>query len=167
MSVLAMTAAQRAELEAAQRQSRNVRHWKRYQAVLLRADGMPVAVVAQPLGGSRVRVSQWARAWRAAGVAGVREGVHPGAARRLDGQGEQRLSELLTSAPQAAGYAATGWTVPLLQTELAKGDRHASQRTIRRALHRLGWVWKRPRFVLGRPDPAYQAQKGRARSKLA
>jgi hypothetical protein len=29
MSVLVMTAEQRAELEAAQRQSKNVRHWKR------------------------------------------------------------------------------------------------------------------------------------------
>jgi transposase len=164
--MVAMTAEQRAELETAQRQSQNVRPWKRYQAVLLRADGMPVAVVAQTLGCSRVSVSQWTRAWREAGVAGVREGVHPGAVRRLDALGEQRLSALLASDPQAAGYAATGWTVPLLQTELAKGG-HASGRTIRRTLHRLGWVWKRPRFVLGRPDPAYTAKKGRLQSKWA
>lgn len=167
MSRIAMTAEQRAEVETAQRQSRNVRHWKRYQAVVLRADGMPLAVVAQTLGCSRVSVSHWTRAWREAGVAGVREGVHPGAVRRLDAAGEQRLTGLLTSDPQAAGYAATGWTVPLLQTELAKGGWHASGRTIRRTLHRLGWVWKRPRFVLGRPDPAYQAKKGRSQSKSA
>ncbi len=167
MRVLAMTAEQRTELEMAQRQSRNVRHWKRYQAVLLRADGMPVATVAQTLGCSRVSVSNWTTAWREAGVGGVREGAHPGAVRRLDPHGEQRLTELLTSDPQAAGYAATGWTVPLLQTELAKGGWHASARTIRRALHRLGWVWKRPRFVLGRPDPAYLAKKGRSQSKSA
>jgi transposase len=165
MSRLAMTAEQRAAVETAQRQSRNVRHWKRYQAVLLRANGMPLAVVAQTLGCSRVSVSQWTRAWREAGAAGVREGVHPGAVRRLDAPGEQRLSELLTSDPQAAGYAATGWTVPLLRTELAKGGWHASGRTIRRTLHRLGWVWKRPRFVLGRPDPAYAAKKGQSQSK--
>ncbi len=167
MSVLAMTAAQRAEVETAQRQSRNVRHWKRYQAVLLRADGMPLAVVAQTLGCSRVSVSQWTKAWREAGVAGIREGVHSGAVRRLDAAGEQRLDELLRSDPQAAGYAATGWTVPLLHTELAKGGWHASGRTIRRTLHRLGWVWKRPRFVLGRPDPDYQRKKGRSHSKSA
>ena len=45
-----MTDEQRGELEAAQRQSRSVRHWKRYQAVLLRVEGTPVAVVAQTLG---------------------------------------------------------------------------------------------------------------------
>jgi hypothetical protein len=78
--------------------------------------------------------------------------VQPGAVRRLDATGEQRLSELLTSEPQTAGYAATGWAV-LLHTELAKGGWRASQPTIRRALHWLGCVWKRSRFVLGRPDP--------------
>ncbi len=74
MHVLAMTAAQRAELEAAQRQSQNVRHWKRYQAVLLRADGTPVAVVAQTLGCSQASVSNWTVAWRQAGVAASRRG---------------------------------------------------------------------------------------------
>lgn len=167
MSVLVMTAEQRAELETAQRQSRNVRHWKRYQAVLLRAEGTPVAVVARTLGCSRVSVSHWTTAWQEAGVAGVREGVHPGAVRRLDTAGEQRLAELVPSDPQAVGYAATGWTVALLQTELAKRGWHASQKTLRRTLHRLGWVWKRPRFVLGRPDPDYQAKKGRWQSKRA
>jgi transposase len=162
-----MTAAQRSEVETAQRQSQSVRHWRRYRAVLLRADGMPLAVVAQTLGCSRVRVSQWTTAWREAGVAGIREGVHPGAVRRLDAAGEHRLDALLRSDPQAAGYAATGWTVPLLQTQLAKGGWSASGRTIRRTLHRLGWVWKRPRFVLGRPDRDYQRQKGRSLSKWA
>jgi len=162
-----MTAAQRAELETAQRQSKHVRHWKRYQAVLLRGDGMPAAVVAQTLGCSRASVSNWTTAWRAAGVVGVREGGHPGAARRLDTAGEQRLLEVVTSDPQAAGYASTGWTVPLLRTELARGGWRASGRTIRRTLHRLGWVWKRPRLVLGRPDPGYQAKKGRWCSKSA
>jgi transposase len=167
MSVLAMTVEQRAELETAQRQSRNVRHWKRYQAVLLRAAGTCVAIVAQTLGCSQASVSNWTTAWREAGVAGVREGVHLGAVRRLDAAGEQRLAELLSSDPQAVGYAATGWTVPLLQTELATGGWRASARTIRRTLHRLGWVWKRPRFVLGRHDPAYAAKRGRSQSKLA
>ncbi len=90
--------------------------------------------------------------------------------RRLDAAGEQRLAELLGSDPQAAAYATTGWAVPLLHTELAKGGWRASERTIRRTLHRLGWVWKRPRFVLGWPDPAYAAKaakQGRSRSKSA
>jgi transposase len=150
---LAMTQEQRAEVEQAQRQSGNVRHWKRYQAVLLRAEGTPVAVVAQTLGCTQTSVSNWTTAWRRGGVAGVQEGVHRGADRRLDAAGEQHLEALLHTDPQTLGYAATGWTVALLQTELAKGGWQAGERTSRRTLHRLGWVWKRPRFVVGRPDP--------------
>src|SRR5437868_577542 len=140
MRRLAMTKEQRAEVEAAQRQSRNVRHWKRYQAVLLRAEGTPVAVVAQTLGCTQTSVCNWTAAWRRGGVVGVHEGVHRGAARRLDVAGEQRVEALLGSDPQTAGYAATGWTVALLQTELAKDGWQAGERTIRRTLHRLGWV---------------------------
>lgn len=161
----AMTGEQRAELEAAVHTSRNVRHWKRYQAVLLRAAGTPVAVVARTLGCSADSVTNWTHAWQAEGLGGVSEGRHSGAARRLEGEAEQRLEALLASDPQAAGYAATGWTVPLLRTELAKGGWTASARTIRRTIHRLGWSWKRPKFVLGRPDPAYAEKKGRSSSK--
>jgi transposase len=167
MSRLAMSAEQRSELEVAQRQSPHVRHWKRYQAVLLRAEGTPAAVVAQTLGCCEASVTNWTTAWRERGVAGIQEGVHPGAARRFDAVGEAELIALVQTDPQDAGYAATGWTVALLQTELTKRGWQASSHTIRRTLHRLGWVWKRPRFVLGRPDPEYEAKKGRWQSKPA
>ena len=126
-----------------------------------------MAVVAQTLGGSRVSVSNWTTAWREAGVAGVREGVHPGAVRRLDPAGEQRLVAGVHRDPPATGYAATGWTVAVVQTERAKGGWHASQKPLRRPLHRLGGVWKRPRVVRGRPDPDYQAQRGQWHSQPA
>jgi Winged helix-turn helix len=63
------------------------------------------------------------------------------------------LRELLAGTPTARGYYAVNWTVPLLQEELrhGTGDRFADD-TIRRELHRLGYVWKRPRYVLD-PDP--------------
>ena len=35
-----------------------------------------------------------------------------------------------------------------------------SDKTLRRCLHRLGYRWKRPRYVLGRPDPAYEEKRG-------
>jgi len=124
-------------------------------------------VVAQTLGCSEASVTNWTSAWRERGVTGIQEGVHAGAARRFDAAGEAELVALVQSDPQAAGYAAPGWTVALLHTELTTRGWRASQRTIRRTLHRRGWVWKRPRFVLGRPDPDYAAQKGRWPSKPA
>ena len=45
-------------------------------------------------------------------------------------------------------------------TELAAAGYAVSARTVRRAVHRLGYRWKRPQYVLGRPDPDYEAKKG-------
>lgn len=159
---LTLSEDERAALQAAQARSPKVRHWRRYQAVLLRADGVPVAAVARDLGCTPTSVSNWTAAWRTAGLAGVAEGWHPGAARRLDPAAEATLDALLREGdPQAHGYAATGWTVPLLRSELEKRGWPAAERTIRRTLHRLGWRWKRPKYVLGRPDPAYAEKKSR------
>ena len=159
---LTLTHDERTALEGAQQGSQQVRHWRRYQAVLLRADGVPVAVVARTLGCTETSVYNWTAAWRQEGLAGVVEGPHPGAQRRLDAQADAAVEALLTEGdPQAHGSAATGWTVPLLRTELAKQGWRAAERTIRRTRHRLGWRWKRPKDVLGRPDPAYAEKKSR------
>ena len=162
---LTLTDEERAALLAAQRASRRVRHWRRYQAVLLRAEGVPLATVAKTLGCTRASVCNWTTAWREQGAPGVAEGTHRGAERRLDGAAERTLEALLEEGdPQAHGYAATNWTVPLLRTELAKQGQEASERTLRRTLHRLGYRWKRPKFVLGRPDPAYEEKKSGGRA---
>jgi transposase len=149
-------------LERAQARSPKVRHWRRYQAVLLRAAGVPVAEVARDLSCSEASVSNWTAAWRTAGLVGVAQSRHTGAARRLDVTAEAALDSLVTEGDlQAHGYAAANWTAPLLRTELAKRGWPAAERTIRRTLHRLGWRWKRPKYVLGRPDPAYAEKKSR------
>ncbi len=159
---LTLSEDERSALKAAQAHSPKVRHWRRYQAVLLRSAGVPVAQVARDLGCSQASVSNWTAAWRTEGVAGVAEGVHAGAVRRLASAAEAEVGRLLAEGdPQVYGYAAANWTVPLLRTELARRGWPAAARTIRRTLHRLGWRWKRPKYVLGRPDPAYAEKKSR------
>lgn len=151
---------QRVELAAVATAEPRVRRWKRYRAVLLRAEGMTVAAVAQTLGCSEASVYGWSARWRRAGVAGLREGAHGGGQRKLDTAAEVVLTDLLGSDPQQRGHRATGWTVPLLRTELAAAGYRVAPKTVRRALHRLGYRWKRPQYVLGRPDPAYAEKKG-------
>lgn len=159
---LSITPEERVALLAAQAQTSTVRQWRRFQAILLRAEGVPVTTIAQTLACTPTSVQNWVAGWRARGVAGVTEGRHPGKARQLALAAEATLEALLaTGDPQAEAYAATGWTVPLLRTQLGKQGWQASERTIRRTLHRLGWRWKRPKFVLGRPDPAYAEKKKR------
>ncbi len=155
-----LTPTDRAALEAAAAAEPRVRRWKRYQAILLRAEGQTVTAVAAALRCSVASVYAWTAAWRQAGVAGLQEGPHGGGKPKLGPEGEAVLKGRLAEDPQVHGYQATGWTVPLLQTELVQAGYAVGERTIRRALHRFGYRWKRPRYVLGRPDPEYAEKKG-------
>jgi transposase len=158
---LQLTDHERSAVETAAAAEPRVRRWRRYQAVLLLAAGQSPAAVARSLHCSRASVYAWAAAWRQAGGAGLQEEPHGGGWRKLDTGGEGVLAGLLAVDPQSRGHQATGWTVPLLQGELAQAGYGVGQRTIRRALHRLGYRWKRPQYVLGRPDPAYTEKRGR------
>ena len=151
---LSLTASQRTEVAAAAAAEPRVRRWKRVRALLRRADGLTVEAVASTLGCSQASVYAWTAAWRQHGVAGLREGDHGGGQVKVDAVAESMLQRLLATDPQACGHQATGWTVPLLQGELAQVGYAVGARTVRRALHRLGYRWKRPQYVLGSPDPA-------------
>lgn len=164
---IVLTEEERGALEEAAAAEPRARAWRRYRAVLLLGAGARPAAVAAALGCGPSSVYNWAAAWDRAGVAGLREGAHRGRARALDGAGERRLEELLAGDPQARGHQATGWTVPLLRTELAAAGYALSARTVRRALRRLDYRWKRPKAVLGRPDPAYEQKRGRSPSAPA
>jgi transposase len=152
---IVLSSLERQSLEQAAATERRVRVWRRYRAVLLLGEGQSPEAVAQLLACSRSSVYGWAAAWRRGGVEALRGQPAGGGVARLEERAGPLLEELLAADPQAHGHRATGWTVPLLRTELAAGGIMAGERTIRRALHRLGWRWKRPKFVLGRPDPAY------------
>jgi transposase len=158
---LALTPEERDMLANATAQERRVRVWRRYQAVLLVGDGQHPAAVATAVGGSRASVYNWIRAWRREGLAGLSEAPHlpPLPAHTLPLEG--LLTTLLRDDPQAYGHHTTGWTTPLLHGEAQRAGYRVSEHTVRRAVRRLGWRWKRPKYVLGRPDPAYEEKKGR------
>jgi transposase len=159
---LALTTEDRATLAAALARAKRVRQWRRYQAVLLVGDGTSPEQAAHAVGASRASVYNWVASWQRDGVTALADTPRPATgARRLDGRAEGIVNDLLASDPQQHGYHATGWTVPLVHGELVKRGYAVSARTTRRTLHRLGWRWKRPKYVLGRPDPAYAEKKGR------
>ncbi|MDP9469241.1 MAG: helix-turn-helix domain-containing protein [Chloroflexota bacterium] len=157
---VSLTETERAELDAAAAGEGRVRLWRRYRAVQLLATGQTPAAVAATLGCSLSSVYNWATMWRDGGLLGLRGRGHGGGrVQVLDPAGERLLETLLGPDPPERGHHATGWTVPLLMGELASAGYAVGERTIRRALHRLGRRWKRPKVVLGRPDPAYEAKK--------
>jgi transposase len=156
-----LTHPQQMALGAARRQARHVRQWRRYRAIEWLAGGQAAAAVAATLGCSLASVYNWGAAWRQGGLEGLQEGPHPGRARALDARAEQYVEQVLADDPQQHGYQTTGWTVPLLHAALTHAGYQVSARTVRRTVRRLGWRWKRPKYVLGRPDPDYEGKKGR------
>jgi transposase len=159
---LVLSDTERAALANAAAHEQRVRRWRRYQAVLRVADGERPEAVAASLGCSRASVYNWLAAWREEGLAGVIEAVHPPPVLAHTAPLAALLNELLADDPQRHGHHATGWTVPLLHGEAQAAGVAVSARTVRRAVRRLGWRWKRPKYVLGRPDPAYEQKKGRS-----
>ena len=159
---LVFSDSERAALADAAAHERGVRRWRRYQAVLLVADGKRPEEVAASVGCSRASVYSWLAAWRARGLAGLMEAPHPPPLQAHAALLEVLLTTLLTDDPQRHGHHATGWTVPLLHGEARAAGIRVSEHTVRRAVRRLGWRWKRPKYVLGRPDPAYDEKKGRS-----
>ena len=147
------------ELEQVQRQEHRVRHWRRYQAIRLLAQGQSPQGVAAAVGCRLSSVYNWIASWKNAGQAGLVEPRHGGRSRRVDAEGLRQLEALLATDPHTLGEQATEWTVPLLLSHLSRAGYELSEHTLRRTLHRLGWRWKRSRYELGRPDPAYEPKK--------
>src|SRR3712207_694945 len=153
---------QRAQLAEATSKQKRVRRWRRMRAIELLVEGRSPEAVAAALGCARSGVYAWAKAWREIGLSGLQEGPRSGRKRSLEGRAELLLEGLLEEGdPHRRGYHSTDWTVPMLKSELAKGGYVVSERTVRRTLKRLGFRWKRPKYVLGRPDPDYESKKGR------
>lgn len=75
---------------------------------------------------------------------------------------EPLIAKVIDCAPQALGYSATIWTVALLKHYLQhEHGIEVSDKSISRAIARLGIRWKRPRHQLAlRPETWRQAKGG-------
>jgi len=154
MSRLNLTTWQRHRLRRQLKQTLDARLLRRTLAVLELDQGRSAADVARMLGVTRQSIYNWVGAYaqghdpEALRDEGGR-GRHPS----LDEDDERLLQSLLALSPQDLGCPHVSWTVPLLQEFLkVVAGRRASEDTVRRALHRLDYAWKRPRHDL-EPDP--------------
>ena len=154
MDRFALNARQREEVEGALVHCHDVRLYRRLLALLEVDQGRPVAQVARSLMVSRQSVYGWLQAYRTCACpAALAEQPRPGRPSWWDDDLRELLREWLAQSPDAHGYLATTWTVPLLQEHLrhVRGQSFGKN-TLRRELHALGYSWKRSRYVL-EPDP--------------
>jgi transposase len=135
-------------------QAEDVRLYRRILALLMWGRGSAVAEIASLLSVRRQSVYNWITTYtQTSDPQRLRDGQRSGRPPRWTKETETRLADVMVVPPDQLGYLAVNWTVPLLQDHFKReSDIHFSDDTIRRALHRLGYVWKRYRYVL-EPDP--------------
>lgn len=154
MSKVTLTVRKRREIRAKLRQTQDARLCRRLLAVLESDRGLPISEIAELLGVSGQSVYNWIARFEEQGDASnLSDAPRSGRPTRAGEVVDVVLRTLLMLSPERLGYHATHWTVPLLQDQLRQntGEQYSPD-TIRRSLHRLGYVWKRPRYVLA-ADP--------------
>jgi putative transposase len=128
----------------------------RAHILLLLADGHTWSLITTVLFCSSRTIARWHQRFQAQGVLGL-FGQARGAPPRW---GSHWISLVIgwftTSSPRAFGFVRSRWSCSLAVLLLYQEHRlRVSQETVRRWLHRHELVWRRPRPVLRRRDPAY------------
>jgi transposase len=154
MSRLKLNRWQRSRLRRQLKAASDARLYRRTLAVLELDRGRSAADIADMLGVTRQSVHNWAAAFaRDFDPSALGDGERSGRPPLLTDEVEGLLRSLLGRSPQDFGHPDTSWTAPLLRAEVEReAGVRASGDTIRRGLRRLGYLWKRPRYVLA-PDP--------------
>lgn len=157
MDCIKLDGRQRRRLWRQLRTTRDVRLYRRTLAILELDRGRSAREVARSLGVEARTVYYWVEAYiRDHDPSSLCDAARSGRPGRWDERLERRLLEALDRSPQDLGYYSVEWTVPLLQEHLVpQGGGPLSDETIRRQLRRLGYVWKRSRYVLD-PDPEFE-----------
>ena len=167
MNPVRLTPQQRFRLRRQLRTTDDLGTYRRTLSLLELDRGSAVTEVAIRLGVSRRTVHGWIATYRHHPVPGSLVTHHStGRPPEWDEDAQAILRASLDQPPDHFGYRATAWTIPLLQSHLAHwGLTGFCDATVRRQLHALGYVWKRPRYVLD-PDPHRAAKMRRIRQYL-
>ncbi len=147
------------ELRQLEKKTPKARLRLRLMAVRLVWEGYPAASAADIVGVSARTVSTYVRAWNAGGPGALVPRHSPGQPTKIPAAIEAEIVAALQSFPAAVGYGiSANWDSRVLQAFLR--DRYQitlSRGGLRRWLHRHGFSWTRPTYVLAKADPARQA----------
>lgn len=154
MSKAMLTKKERRLMREKLRRTSDAREHRRLLGILDCDQGIPIVDIAQRLNVSRQSVHNWIARFRSQKPAeDLCDAPRTGRPTHADEAFDVLLQTLLMLSPQRFGYHAMHWTVRLMRDQLRKNlERDYSDDTVRRGLHRLGYAWKRPRYVL-MPDP--------------
>ncbi len=158
-----LTRAEAAALRNVARHAASARHARRAQALLELADGDSITAVADRHRVSRTAVYDWLARLRAGGAdawSRLEDRPRSGRPPTRREAATEAMRAALASRPTDHGYRHPVWTAGLLRRHLERAGVAVSRTTVRRALHGLGYRWKRPRHALARRKPTWRQAKG-------
>ena len=165
MALLSLDHRQRGELEDLVSRTPWAKERSRAQALLWLAEGSDVADVAELLDVSRQTIYNWLSRFQERAELDLRarllDAPRLGRPRAAGGTIDELIAAVIDGDPRPLGYHATVWTAPLLRRYLR--DCHGievSDRTVSRAIDRLGIIWKRPRHELALRPKTWRQSKG-------
>lgn len=111
--------------------------------VLLSATGMKVKSIAEKLNRHEHTVRTWLKAYIVHGVSGLISKLPPGRTRIKGALVEEEIEKILVKTPREFDYQEEGWTVRIIIDYLLRKKIHVKEDTVRRALRKKNWVYKR------------------------
>lgn len=150
MNDIKLSTEQQACLQTVLKSSSNVHVYRRAAALLAMHEGRSVTEVATFLGVTRQSIYNWLLTYVQAGQSvELTDAPRAGRPSLWAEDWDALLQETLRRLPAELGYDVQFWNAGVLQDYLASHlGRRISGETLRRQLRRLGYVWKRGRYVL-------------------
>ena len=110
---------------------------------MLSNEGLTIQEISKKLGRHPHTIREWVKAFINNGVQGLKDTKALGRTpfkRRLV---EEEIEAILTKSPREYGFQEEGWTISMLVEYFSKKSLNVSGDTVKRALRRKNWVYKR------------------------
>lgn len=134
---------ERKKLENVRRSRTSGNQAERAHYVLLAAQGISANKIAERLNRNPHTIRCWIKRYLSCGIPGLNDIKGSGRPNNLRNEAKKLLPKLLAASPKSYGYQQSGWQLNLLIEQLTKDLGKISEKTVVRALHELGWVYKR------------------------
>jgi len=126
----------------------------RVQIIMLSVRRYTASQIAEIQQTSDVTVYTWLDRFDEEGPQGLYDRPRSGRPSKIDQEAQKMIETCLTQPPTKQGYNFSHWTIPLLTQHLCeKLEKTLCCETVRQALHRLSFRWRRPRWAVQREDP--------------
>ena len=166
--VRCLTAKERDALSKIASSSTDGKETRKALTVQLSSQGKTVPEIARTLSVSSASILRWVHAFTEKGISFIPTGKSPGRPRIADEEFEDAVMEALSTSPKDYGYDATIWTAELLRGHLSL-EKHVlvCERTIYHVLHRLNYVFKRPKLDLRHKQDPKEVSRAKREKTLA